>query len=211
MMTNNENVFKKKSTNYFNKKAAVYDQSSSMRISPDLMSVLLNKLTSYPQPYSLLDIGCGTGVMLAQLPNRINASLAGLDISPEMLAVARKKIDGEVDLRIGDSESLPWKPATFDVVICTLSFHHYPNPGQALSEMRRVLKPGGMVLLADIFMDDPLRPLVNLILPFLSTGDRHFYSYTEIFKLMKEAGFVSLDWQKPDESAFLVSAYAPQA
>ena len=209
MMNTNDNVYKRKSQDFFNESAASYDQSTSMGISPELLSGILQKLTRFPQPQSILDVGCGTGELLTQITGRMDASLAGLDLSPNMVAVARKKLGNSVDLQVGDSEALPWEAATFSVVLCTLSFHHYPHPNQALTEMRRVLKPGGMLILADMTMPTPLRQFANLILPLLSTGDHRFYSQAEILGLLTEAGFLIPNWQKVSDSTFFVTACLP--
>jgi ubiquinone/menaquinone biosynthesis C-methylase UbiE len=204
-----ENTYKRKSQNYFDTSAAGYDHTSDMGIRPPLLAGLLAQLTKLPGPNSILDVGCGTGELLFQLQARTQATLAGLDISAKMLDVAHQKLGESADLRQGDSETLPWSANRFDLVCCTLSFHHYPNPRQALAEMRRVLKPGGALLLADITMPTPTRQLANLILPLLSTGDRHFYSQAEMFSLLAQAGFKTPVWHKIDGSTFLVSACVP--
>jgi ubiquinone/menaquinone biosynthesis C-methylase UbiE len=204
-MVTTENTYKRKSQAYFDTSAAAYDQSSDMGIRPALLAGILEQLADFLQPDSILDVGCGTGELLFQLRSRTNTALAGLDLSSNMLEVARKKLDNNADLRQGDAESLPWQARQFGLVLCTLSFHHYPQPAQALAEMRRVLKPGGTLLLADITMP----AIVNLILPLLSTGDRHFYSKAEISSLLSQAGFRAINWQKVDGSTFLVSASMP--
>jgi ubiquinone/menaquinone biosynthesis C-methylase UbiE len=204
-MTTTKNTYKRKSQAYFDTSAAAYDQSSDMGIRPALLAGILERLTDFPQPDSILDVGCGTGELLFQLKSRMNTELAGLDLSSNMLEVARKKLGNNADLRQGDAESLPWQASRFDLVLCTLSFHHYPQPVQALTEMWRVLKPGGTLLLADITMP----AIVNLILPLLSTGDRHFYSKAEISSLLSQAGFRAINWQKVDGSTFLVSTSVP--
>ena len=49
------------------------------------------------------------------------------------------KIGEEVQLKLGDSEAMPWEDESFDVIFCNASFHHYPNPKTALSEMKRLV------------------------------------------------------------------------
>jgi ubiquinone/menaquinone biosynthesis C-methylase UbiE len=204
-----ENTYKRKSRTYFDASAANYDQASDMGIHPPLLAGLLAQLAKLPHPNSILDVGCGTGTLLFRLQAQTNATLAGLDISTQMLALARQKLGAAVDLRQGDSENLPWETHCFDLVCCTFSFHHYPQPDRALAEMRRVLKPGGALLLADITFPGFVRPFVNLILPLLSTGDRHFYSRAEMLRLLEHARFQAFTWQKINASTFLVSACVP--
>ena len=98
---------------------------------------------------SLLDIGCGTGNLLSLISERYDAEIAGVDLTPKMLNIARIKIGDKADLKLGDSEYLPFDNDKFDMVICTDSFHHYPHPENVLKEINRVLKPGGSVLIAD--------------------------------------------------------------
>jgi ubiquinone/menaquinone biosynthesis C-methylase UbiE len=208
-MSATENTYKRKSQAYFDASAAAYDQSSDMGIRPQLLAGILERMTELPRPDSFLDIGCGTGELLLQFKSCMNTTLSGLDLSANMLEVARQKLGSSADLRQGDSESLPWTASCFDLICCTLSFHHYPRPKRALTEMSRVLKPGGTLLLADITMPTPLRQLTNLILPFLSTGDRHFYSRAKISSLVGQAGFQNPNWQKIDGFTFLITACVP--
>ena len=95
--------------------------------------------------YRALDLGCGTGnYLLAQL-NSGPASVRwdGLDLSPEMLEVTRKKITGKASLAIGRAEELPYDDKTFNFVMVRAMFHHLQDKEQGLNEITRVLKPGG--------------------------------------------------------------------
>ncbi|MBS0626542.1 MAG: class I SAM-dependent methyltransferase [Verrucomicrobia bacterium] len=96
----------------------------------------------------LLDIGCGTG-MLLQLALARGGVPCGIDVTPELLAIARERLP-EADLREGDMESLPWADDSFDVVTGVNAFQFAGDPGQALSEAARVLRPGGH-LVASLF------------------------------------------------------------
>ena len=155
---------------------------------------------------SALDLGCGTGELLARLSEWGQIQLAGLDISPNMIAAARQKLGPEPDLQIGDAESLPWDSASFDLVLCTNSFHHYPDPGKALAEIKRVLKNNGHLVLVDILFPPALRPIVNLSLPLMRTGDVHFYSENETRQLFTRNGFQVIRWQTPILGSFIVIA-----
>jgi ubiquinone/menaquinone biosynthesis C-methylase UbiE len=155
---------------------------------------------------SVLDIGCGTGELLSHLTEWGPIQLAGLDIAPNMISAARKKLGPEPNLRVGDAESLPWKSASFELVLCTNSFHHYPDSGKALAEMKRVLKRNGHLILVDISFPFVLRPIVNWLLPLMRTGDVHFYSENETRRLLARNGFQVSGWQIPEFGSFIVIA-----
>ena len=100
----------------------------------------------------LLDVGCGTGWGTIQAAWRIPQGMAcGVDISPGMVerAVAQAVGITNVEFRVADSARLPYPAGRFDAVMCTNSFHHYPDPEKALAEMWRVLKPGGRIAVVD--------------------------------------------------------------
>ncbi len=95
----------------------------------------------------VLDVGCGTGVV-ALTAARLGARASGLDLTPQLLERARQNsaIMGlDVDWREGDAESLPYGDAEFDAVVSQFGHMFAPRPEIAVSEMLRVLKPGGTI------------------------------------------------------------------
>lgn len=99
----------------------------------------------------VLDMGCGTGRFTIPLAERVK-SVSGLDLSPMMLATARKKLADrglEADLREGDMAALPFADASFDVVVSMLALMHIPREDrqQVFREVARVLRPGGRLLI----------------------------------------------------------------
>lgn len=100
----------------------------------------------------VLDLGCGTGTLLASLAQRHGSLLFGLDADERALGVARSKLAGaQVSLARGRAERLPFEDGRFDMVLSSLFFHHLRSDAklQALREAWRVLRPGGRVLIAD--------------------------------------------------------------
>jgi len=98
----------------------------------------------------VLDIGVGTGRNLEHYPKGIR--LTGIDISAPMLDIARhraSRLGREVDLREGDAQALEFANANFDTVVFTLSLCSIPDDGKAISEAKRVLRPGGQLLLLE--------------------------------------------------------------
>ena len=142
----------------------------------------------------ILDIGCGTGSLLAELAKSGAASLAGVDLAPKMLDVARDKLADQharADLRVADAEdSLPWASESFDIATLTATLHHFYRPHDALREIRRVLRPGGRVLVIDPCFFTPVRQVVNLYLRIGShDGDCRFYSIKQANRLLADEGF----------------------
>lgn len=98
----------------------------------------------------LLEVGFGMGTDLFQFAS-LGALVSGVDLSPTHLRIARQRFSLyglPADLRLGDAESLPFGDATFDVVYSFGVIHHTPNTQKAVSEIRRVLKPGGRAIIA---------------------------------------------------------------
>jgi len=98
----------------------------------------------------VLEVAVGTARNLSHYP--ADAMVTGIDLSPAMLAIARQRatdLGRDLDLREGDAEHLPFDDASFDTVICALSLCSIPNPATAIGEMKRVLVPGGRLLLLD--------------------------------------------------------------
>jgi ubiquinone/menaquinone biosynthesis C-methylase UbiE len=98
----------------------------------------------------VLEVAIGTGRNLAHYP--ADVTLTGVELSPAMLAIARRRaadLGRDVDLREGDAEHLPFADASFDTVVCALSLCTIPDPAAAIAEMKRVLVPGGRLLLLD--------------------------------------------------------------
>jgi len=98
----------------------------------------------------LLDIGCGTGILLERIAQaQPEAVLTGVDPSPEMLTLARARLQARAALHEGHSEQLPFPDATFQVVVSTSAFHYFHDHERAVREMHRVLRPGGLLVLTD--------------------------------------------------------------
>lgn len=98
----------------------------------------------------VLEVAVGTGLNLGHYPPEVR--LTGIELSRNMLTIARRRaddLDRPVELRMGDAEALGFSRDTFDTVVCTFSLCAIPDHRTALAEMTRVLRPGGLLLLAD--------------------------------------------------------------
>ncbi len=97
-----------------------------------------------------LEVAIGTGLNLAHYPQ--NVRLTGVDLSPDMLALAGKRakdLGVKIGLIEGDAERLPFPDDAFDTVLCTYALCSVPDDARAILEMRRVLRPGGRLILVD--------------------------------------------------------------
>lgn len=142
-----------KSQEFFSSSAGQWDRLRDEMFSDRFH---LAALAAFCQPdWAIGDLGCGTGhVSLALAP--FVARVVAVDASAAMLQAAKKRLHGlpNVDLRRGDVEALPIDDARLDAATLMLVLHHLPEPGKALLEVARVLKPGGRLVLVDMLPHD---------------------------------------------------------
>jgi ubiquinone/menaquinone biosynthesis C-methylase UbiE len=205
MLKKDAEDYKIESREKFHKQAEKYDSGNKGKHARSLYESVINKLDVLSFN-NLLDVGCGTGNLLKLISTRYDVQISGADLTPKMLNIARIKLGDKADLKVGDSEELPFDNDKFDMVICTDSFHHYPHPEKVLAEIRRVLQQDGMLLIADPYTPTPLRQLVNLYFKLSRSGDVKIYPKSDIRKLLEEAGFISIEYEHAGTNAFIATA-----
>jgi demethylmenaquinone methyltransferase/2-methoxy-6-polyprenyl-1,4-benzoquinol methylase len=94
---------------------------------------------------SVLDVATGTGAVALELIRRKGCSVVGLDQSPEMLAVARRRLPEDVRLVEGEADRLPFPDRSFDALTFTYLLRYVDDPAATLGELARVVKPGATV------------------------------------------------------------------
>lgn len=136
----------------------------------------------------VLDVACGTGDMVVELLRTRHAAslqVTGVDLSEEMLAIAKRKAP-QAEYRLADAEHLPFGDASFDAVTCAFGIRNFVHLEQGLGEMVRVLKPGGRMAILELATpDNPfIRFFYNIytrrIIPWLGSriaGNREAYTY----------------------------------
>ena len=155
-----------------------------------------------PKTFSMLDVGCGTGTLLGLVADDPRAELlVGLDYADEMVRRAAKKFaNSQYSEKLhairGDSEHLPFPAATFDVLTCCNSFHHYPHQADALRGFHRVLKPGGLLILIDGFRDNVIGWIIFDVAVATVEGHVHHASWSEFHEMILQAGFDQLHQRK---------------
>ena len=130
------------------------------------------------------DLGCGTGQMTAALAPFVDRVIA-VDGSAAMLQAAKKRLQGleNVELRRGDLEALPIDDARLDAATLALVLHHLPEPRHALSEVARVLKPHGRLLIIDMLPHERESYRQQMGHVWLGFSDEH------IRRILDESGF----------------------
>lgn len=172
----------------YNQMAAAYDQRWHSYITATLAT--LPNYLSLTGNESILDIACGTGelerLLLAKHPKLL---LVGLDLSANMLAVARQKGLEQVAFTQGRTTELPFPSDSFDVVVTANSFHYFDLPRLALQEMRRVLKPDGKVIILDWCRDYFFCRLCDVLLKKTDPGYQTCYTQEELRIFLSQTGF----------------------
>ncbi len=146
------------------------------------------------RPWTLLDVGCGTGVFASRVKDAFpEVEVWGVDLAPEMIRMGRERwmsLPGEFRPVQGDSERLPFATGSFDVVTCSNSFHHYPHQERAVAEIRRVLRPGGRLILIDGYRDSWWGWLIYDVCVAGVEGEVHHASARRFRELFRAAGLV---------------------
>ncbi len=108
-----------------------------------------------PRDWVVADLGCGTGLLTATIAPHVR-KVIGVDSSPPMLDAARQRVGdaGNVELRAGDVTALPIDDASCDAAMLVLVLTYLPDAAVALGEARRILKPGGCVVVVDLLPHD---------------------------------------------------------
>lgn len=130
----------------------------------------------------VLDIGCGTGVMFPFYRERNTKSITAVDLSPEMVKIAKSKFP-QADVICGDAENIEFDKQ-FDVIMIYNAFPHFPNPEKLIENLSKTLKTGGIISIA------------------------HGLSKKELDEIhMKSAGYVSNILPECDELAEMLKPY----
>lgn len=195
--------------------AGVYDRMNhALSLGLDRRWRIIAARSAETAPAKVLDIACGTGDMSLELAHAFpGARVTGVDFTPEMLEIARRKCaeEGRIEFVEGDAMALPFKADAgsklFDFATCAWGFRNFPDKEKALSECARVLTAGGALVVLEFFRPESrvLGALTSLWLrmlaPVLAPGKGFAYAYlresmrktvsaSEFIALAEKAGFV---------------------
>jgi ubiquinone/menaquinone biosynthesis C-methylase UbiE len=170
---------------YFAAQAANWDRIRAMHAPDAQVEAAIRDLVGDAPIPALLDLGAGTGRMLELLAPRA-ARAVGVDLSPAMLNLARARIDEKglrnVQLRQGDVYAPPVERAAYDLVVIHQVLHFLDEPGRALAEAARLLRPGGRLIVVDFAAHEEEALREHFAHRRLGFGGE------EVAALMKEAG-----------------------
>jgi SAM-dependent methyltransferase len=133
-----------------------YDLHTRWLLGPLFDSIAANVVSSAPPGAAVLEVGCGPGHLSIRLAHDHGLEVTGLDLDPDMIERARARAqgarpgaEGSPAFVVGDVAALPFGDGSFDLVVSTLSMHHWAEPTKGLAEIGRVLRPGGRALVWD--------------------------------------------------------------
>ena len=179
-------------TVYFDRWAKAYDHGRISQWFQYTQSLAINAM-SLRKDSKVLDVGCGTGFAVLQMAALVSEGRAcGIDISPNMIEQARIKVPKElshrVEFREGNSAKIPYPDEFFDNLLCTNSFHHYPDPLLALREMQRVLRSGGQLVILENAPDLSWYTwLWDRVLRIIEKGHVKYYPSHELGDLLRRS------------------------
>jgi ubiquinone/menaquinone biosynthesis C-methylase UbiE len=146
----------------------------------------------------VLDVACGTGILLRQLLALVPGIEAyGVDASADMLEQARMALKGQqhvhlerVEIGTGETANLPYAQETFDLITCTNALHDLPEPAGMLAGLKRLLAPGGQLLVEDFTRREPLFlwAAFEWLLRHIERSRVRAYSLAEAQALCQQAG-----------------------
>ena len=158
----------------------------------------------------VLDLGCGVGHLLAWLGRRVPARYHGIDLSVNSVRAARCAVE-LAEVSVGDAGRLPFRDASYDRVVSNGAAHHRPDVPAAFREIRRVLRPGGRVVLHEP-VDSPVTGAIRHTLfrqsPYESPADRsqkHGFTRDLVERALRETGFVEVNAVPHDFLAYPLS------
>jgi ubiquinone/menaquinone biosynthesis C-methylase UbiE len=142
---------------------------------------------------TVLDVACGPGIVSCFFA-RFAHHVTGVDVVPAMLDRARRyqmeKQRSNLTWQLGSSTELPFPDDVFDCVVTRFSFHHFLEPAAALYEMKRVAKPGGVVLVCDVVPSPESQAAFNHWEILRDSSHTHALTQAEFELLGEEAGLV---------------------
>lgn len=141
-----------------------------------------------------LDIATGTGTIARLIAENTNAEVYGIDFSKDMIDVAKENAEKEgvnIKFEVANAKNIPYKNNYFDVVTCCYGMYWFYNKVKVITEIKRVLKPNGNVILMEEDFKESQKPVFSKMAPYLKklVALEKFVHYHKIKEMIKEQGF----------------------
>lgn len=208
---------RKMSEDDFNGMVPFFDQMAQT----NWLSYVHDALKGWSGPWqgkSICDVGCGTGRILMRGIGEAG-KLTGVDLSPEMIKMAKQNLGNNATLLVGDAYELPFDADTFDLTLSTCVMFLLPEPEKGIAEMIRITKPGGKVTMlnpalkmsieeaekyADSYDIEGFERETLMKWSNISTR-RHRYEPDQLSALLKEHGVRSIEHHEVLDGLALVT------
>ena len=188
--------------------AAAYEAMDHGEVNAAFVDRLLELGAGGPM-IEMLDLGCGPGHIPMLVVERLpEARVLGIDLAVHMLEAAeRRRVASphaaRVELRRGDAKALDLPDASFDAVFSNTLLHHLPDPAPFLAEARRVLRPGGVLLIRDLYRPSSLAELDALVARHAATASP---AGRELFRASLQAALTPAELRAAADEAGLKDA-----
>jgi ubiquinone/menaquinone biosynthesis C-methylase UbiE len=195
---------KNEARSWFDRRARTYEGGFTARWRDPVQRASLEALDVSASD-RLLDVGCGTGAA-SRAAAEIGASVVGVDLSPKMISEAVSLAGPRENLtfEVADVEHLPFRDGRFTAVLCSNAFHHYPDPSRAVSEMVRVLAPGGRLAVGDATSDAVTARIADRFLRLFEPGHVRMYRASELGALVTGAGLERAQMRRITDGTFAI-------
>ncbi len=189
---------------WFDRRASGYDGGVTARWRDPVQRASLAAVDPGPSD-RMLDVGCGTGTA-SRAAAAAGAIVTGIDLSPEMIrrAADLANCTPNVTFEVADAERLPFADRAFTAVLCSNSFHHYPDPMQAVREMARVLATGGRLVIGDACADLATARFADRILRRTEPGHVRLYRSAELGSFLHAAGLAHVKLRRLSGGGFAI-------
>lgn len=168
--------------------APSYDQRWSAYLHASF-AMTLEQMQDLPEQ-RVLDVACGTGQLLEMLAEQSEQSeLVGIDRVPAMLEVAKQSLGQRATFLAGEAHHLPFEDAHFQLITSTNALHYFPDAAGALREIRRVISPGGNLIITDWCRNYVAMQVLNRLLPWTQHAHVHTFNTVELKNSLNDAGF----------------------
>lgn len=181
------NKYEQRSKNSYDKKAENYDLTFDGKFTVKFKEMML-KCVNIENNDIVVDIACGNGRLLKLFAQNNIFRGYGVDISDKMIEQA-KKLNPDMNFFVAPCERLPLKDSEVDIMTVCAAYHHFPDPRKFAREAARVIKAGGYIYIAEVYLPTIFRLLFNPFVKFSKAGDVKIYSPKEITTLFENNGF----------------------